>query len=106
MIMIMGKHGVGLLFSSCTVKKSDSLAARLAPQLDIMREEEIDRGARERFRRLFAALPAGTHRLDHLRLVVPVLRGPVGEFEPPPPVLVARAHSQHAVEGLPAGIRV
>lgn len=83
--------------------------APLAPPQDMMREEEIDSGAKERFCWLFAALPAETHGFDHLRLVIPVLhgsRGPVGEFELPPPVLVARAHSRHAVEGLPARIRM
>jgi hypothetical protein len=52
--------------------------ARLAPQQDIMREKEIDRRAKERFRRLFAALLAETHGLDHLRLVVSVLHGSRG----------------------------
>jgi hypothetical protein len=83
--------------------------ARLTPPQGIVREEEIDRGAKERFHWLFAALPAETHGLDHLRLVVLILhgsRGPVGEFESPLPVLVARAHSQHAVGGFPSGIWV
>src|SRR4051794_37556046 len=74
-----------------------------------MREKEIDRGAQVRFGRRPLTLPAETHGLDHLRLVVPVLhgpRGPVRKFEPAPSVLILPARPEHAVKRLAAGIRV
>jgi hypothetical protein len=101
MITIIGKHGVGPSPGSGIVEEVEKLGseAELAPQQDVVGEEEVDGGAQVRLGQLFllAVLLTGSNGVDHLRLVVPVLqdpRGPIRELEPPLPILAA--HTRRA----------
>jgi hypothetical protein len=106
MIMIMGKHGVGPSFGSCTVKKSDSSTAR---HESLRRRILCESRKSTAVRRSDSAgcLPARQQKRTASIVFVslyPVLhgsRGPVGEFEPPPPVLVACVHSRQPLKTSP-----